>query len=154
MRYWECHIFLPKFLFLILILSLLLQKWGYVYAWWGSNTLHWYDWSDNTWASVYQKGFWCCSKNWLANWSLWTFCSTGLFVGSRSKPFYIFSFKYNALFIIFPFLVKQGTIWKVIINQEPYDWKNYMHIYNISTSIGQSLLFLSRLDSTHFSLVG
>ena len=49
MRYWECHIFLPKFLFLILILSLLLQKWGYVYAWWGSNTLHWHDWS---WWSV------------------------------------------------------------------------------------------------------
>jgi hypothetical protein len=34
---------------------------------------------------------------------------------------HIFSFKCIALFIIFPFLVKQETIWKVIINQEPYD---------------------------------
>ena len=66
---------------------------GYVYARWGSKTLHWHDWSDNPWASVYQRRVWCCSKNWLTNCSLWTFCSASFFVGSWNKPLFIFSFE-------------------------------------------------------------
>lgn len=59
---WGC--WSNTFLELLLMLSpfqscwIMLQKWGYMHAWWGGITLHRYDWSDNSWPSVYQRGVW------------------------------------------------------------------------------------------------
>ena len=66
-----------------LIPFLLVQKWGLVHAWRGDLTLYWHDRSDYSWTSVYQRAVQCDSKNWLANWSLWSFCSAGLSFGGR-----------------------------------------------------------------------
>lgn len=70
-------------------LIMLIQKRWYVYAWWGSNTLHWYDRPNNIRPLVYQTPVQYHSKNWLANWPIWTFCCSSLPFGSRGIVLYL-----------------------------------------------------------------
>lgn len=44
-------------------------------AWWGSNSLDWYDWSNNFGSSFYSWWVWCYSKRHLADRSIWPFVS-------------------------------------------------------------------------------
>lgn len=67
------------------ILLLVLKKWWHVHAWWGGCTLHWHDRSDYTWTQVHQGGVWPGPTDWLANWSVWALCSSGLPSWRRSN---------------------------------------------------------------------
>lgn len=54
------------------------QKWWLVYAWWGYSPLHWHDWPDNPRSSLDKEGVQQGSSSWMADWSIWTLCSSSL----------------------------------------------------------------------------